>query len=181
MQDLTRGVQGSILTVALMLSACGGSASSPTLPSSTAPPSSVSPSSVTNWKVTQRFVSVTGPDNCWVRYQRGWLTGAVFPDLPMSVNRSGGSITLESGFFQVNYRGTYSGTEFSASGVNPLDGGGTPCQDGTSFQQMPGTSNLSGRFSADDQSLSATEVNSYRLTTGEPVTYTWDWQASRPN
>ena len=67
----------------------------------------------------------------------------------------------------------------SAAGVKPLGGGGKPCEDGTSFQQMAGESNLSGRFSADDQSLSASEVNSYRLTTGEPVTYTWDWQATR--
>jgi hypothetical protein len=101
----------------------------------------------------------------------------------MSVNRSGGSggvITLESEFFAVNYRGTFSGTEFSASGTHTLEGGGRTCEDG-SFQQMPGTSALSGRFSVDGQSLSATEVNSYRLTTGEPVTYTWDWQASRQN
>jgi hypothetical protein len=97
----------------------------------------------------------------------------------MSVNRSSGAITLESEFFQVNYRGTYSGADFTAAGNQALEGGGKPCDDGTSFQQMPGTSHVSGRFSADDQSLSATEVNSYRLNTGELLTYTWDWQASR--
>ena len=40
-------------------------------------------------------------------------------------------------------------------------------------------SDLYGRFSADDQTMTATEVNSYRLTSGEPVTYRWDWQATR--
>jgi hypothetical protein len=159
--------------VALILTACGRGASSPT-PASTPSPAS----SETRWAVTQRFGSVVGPDNCWVQEQRARWTGAVFPDLPMSVTRSNGSITLESPFFQVNYRGTFSGADFSATG-GPLEGGGTPCKDGTSFQQMPGTSNLSGRFSADDHSLTATEVNSYRLTTGEAVTYTWEWQATR--
>jgi hypothetical protein len=90
------------------------------------------------------------------------------------------SITLESCCFQVNYAGTVNGNAFAASG-GPLEGGGRPCRDGTSFQQMPGVSNLTGRFSDDTQQLTATEVNSYRLTTGEPVTYTWDWQATRRN
>ena len=134
---------------------------------------------VTNWIVTQRFVSVSGPDNCWVREQRQRLTGVVFADLPMAVTRSNGAIRLDGSFFQVNYRGTYTGTEVTASGVAPLEGGGRRCQDGTSFTQMAGASALSGSFSADDQRATLTEVNSYRLTTGELVTYTWDWQATR--
>jgi hypothetical protein len=133
---------------------------------------------MTNWTVTQTFVSVTGPDNCWVREQRQRLTGAVFPDLPMAVTRSAGSIKLEGDFFQVNYAGTFTGSDFSATG-GPLSGGARPCQDGTTFQQMAGTSNLTGRFSADDRSVTATEVNSYRLASGEPVTYTWAWQGKR--
>ena len=60
-----------------------------------------------------------------------------------------------------------------------MDGAVSPCQDGTSFQQMPGVSVLSGRFSADDQLMTATEVNAYPLTSGEVVTYTWEWQAKR--
>jgi hypothetical protein len=99
----------------------------------------------------------------------------------MAVTRSAGTIKLEGDFFQVNYAGTTSGSDFSATGAQPLEGGGRPCQDGTSFQQAPGVSSLSGRFSADNQQLTATEVNSYRLTSGEPVTYTWDWQATRRN
>jgi hypothetical protein len=174
-------MKARILTpaIVLILTACGGGSSSL---NQTSPitPTAPAASAATTWKVTQRFVSVTGPDNCWVREQRARLTGAVFPDLPMTITRSGGSIALQSGFFQVNYAGTISGSEFSASG-GPLEGGGTPCNDGTSFQQMPGVSSLSGRFAADDQSLAATEVNAYRLTSGEPVTYTWDWQATRQN
>jgi hypothetical protein len=44
---------------------------------------------------------------------------------------------------------------------------------------MPGASVFSGRFSADDQLMTATEVNSYPLSSGELVTYTWEWQAKR--
>ena len=168
--------QISSLLVVLILTACGCASSSPTQPSS-----SSAVSARTEWLVTQRFVSVSGPDNCWVREQRARLVGAAFPDLPMSIARSGRSITVEGGFFQVNYAGTVSGSEFSASGIRPLEGGGRPCQDGTSFQQLPGTSALSGRFATDDQLMTATEVNSYRLTSGEPVVYYWDWQARRRN
>jgi len=44
---------------------------------------------------------------------------------------------------------------------------------------MPGVSVLSGQFSADDQLMTATEVNSYPLMSGEVVTYTWEWRAKR--
>lgn len=166
------------LTVALTLSACGGD-SSPIAPSPPqAPPA---PSAAANWTVTQTFVSVTGPDNCWIREQRSRWTGAVFADLPMTVGRTGGVITVDGTFFQVNYTGTFSGNDFSATGRQPLAGGGTPCQDGTSFPQRPGVSNLSGSFSADDQVMTASEVNSYTLTSGEPVVYTWAWRATRRN
>ena len=170
-------VQISMLALTLIVTACGGGPSSPTATEPPAPPVS----SVTNWIVTQRFVSVTGPDNCWVREQRVRWTGAIFPDLPMTITRTGGAISLDGDFFDVNFAGTASGNDFSASGKQPLGGGGRPCQDGTSFQQMAGVSTLSGRFSSGDQLLTATEVNSYRLTSGEPVTYTWDWQATRRN
>ena len=155
--------------------ACGGQSLS--APSSTLPTTTQTPSG--QWMVIQRFVDVSGPDNCWVREQRDRLSGAVFSDLPMSVTRANGSITLEGEFFQVNYSGTISGSDFVATGVKPLDGGGRPCKDGTSFSQKPGVSNLTGHFAADDQSMTATELNSYQLTTGEPVTYTWAWTARR--
>jgi hypothetical protein len=175
----------STLAVALSLTACEGGGSSPTQPTGTSPASSppTSPpasSPVADWSVTQRFVSVIGPDNCWVREQRARWTGAVFADLPMTVTRSGSSILLEGDFFEVNYAGTFNGSEFSASG-GPIGGGGPhTCPEGV-VQQMPGVSNLSGRFSADAQQMTAAEVNSYLLTSGEAVTYTWDWQARREN
>src|SRR5687768_11800506 len=178
-------MRGRFWTVAitLLLPACGGGSSSPAPSSPTAPSSPAPPapsSTVTNWEVTQTFVSVDGPDNCWVRSQRQRLTGAVFPRLPMTVTRSDGVIRLDGSFFQVNYVGTYAGTELTASGVAPLTGGAAAaCPDGTVVTQMAGASALTGRFSADDQQSTLTETNSYRLMTGELVTYTWDWQATR--
>ena len=166
------------LTVVLTLSACGGD-SSPITPSPPPPPPA--PSAAANWTVTQTFVSVTGPDNCWIRGQRSRLTGAVFGNLPMTTTRANGVITVDGDFFQVNYTGTISGNEFSADGRQALTGGGTVCPDGTSVQQGPGVSNLSGSFSADDQIITASEVNSYTLTSGEPVVYTWAWRATRRN
>ena len=159
--------------LAMGLPACHPS--SPTSPT----PAPAPTGSATLWSVTQRFASVTGPDNCWVREQRARWTGAVFPDLPMTITRSAGSVMLEGEFFDVNYAGTVSGPQLSATGVRPLAGGGRPCQDGTSFEQRPGVSNLTGRFSPNDRELTATEANSYLLTTGELVTYVWEWQATR--
>jgi len=172
------------LIFAVMLAGCGGGASpsSPAAPSTPVPATPAPPAgsdSVTSWSVTQRFVSVTGPDNCWVREQRQRLTGALFPGLPMTVTRSNGVIRLDGSFFAVNYVGTFNSSDLTATGVAPLAGGGSPCQDGTSFTQMPGESNLTGSFSADDQSATLTEVNTYRLTSGETVTYTWGWEAKR--
>jgi hypothetical protein len=177
-------VEVFLFTVTLALTACGGGPSSPTPPSSTAPPQPAPTATlpgVTNWLVTQRFASVTGPDNCWIREQRQTWTGAVFPDLDMVITLSGSSIKLDSGWFAVNYAGTSAGSDFSASGTAALEGGGRPCRDGSSFTQMPGTSRLTGSFSGNGQALTATEVNSYRLTSGEEVTYTWEWQATRRN
>lgn len=166
---------GCLALAAVLITACGGGQSS----ASSSPTAPTTPSKPTyDWVVTHRFESVSGPDNCWVQLQRASLTGVVFSDLEFSVTRSNGSIRFESPWFQT-YVGTLNGTDFSARGEKPLQGGGRPCADGTSFTQLPGVSDLSGRFSADDQSLTATEVNSYLLTTGEPVTYRWDWQATR--
>ena len=109
----------------------------------TAPSPSLSPTPTptptgqrTEWRVTQRFVSVVGPDNCWVREQRDRWTGAVFPDLPMTVTRSGNAIALESSFFQVNYSGSVSGNDFAASG-GPLEGGGSRVETGRRFSRCP--------------------------------------------
>jgi hypothetical protein len=165
------------LAAVLTLTACGDG-QSPTAPTTSSPSPGPSPNPTYDWIVTHRFESVTGPDNCWVQEQRQRLTGVTFPNLEMSVTRSGNSIRIQSPWFQ-DYVGSMTGNDFSASGVQPLEGGGRPCADGSLFTQLPGVSNLSGRFSADDRGMSATEVNSYQLTTGEPVTYRWDWQAQR--
>ena len=176
-----------MLAAVLTITACGAgdgqssTSSSPTAPTTASPaPTTPSPAPATgfDWVVAHRFESVTGPDNCWVRMQRDSLTGIAFSNMEMSVTRSTGSIRIESPWFQ-DYVGTISGNEFSARGENALEGGGKPCADGTLFTQLPGVSDLYGRFSADDQAMTATEVNSYRLTSGESVTYRWDWHATR--
>lgn len=170
------------LAVALSLAACGGSspgAPAPT-PNPTLTPTPTPTPSTTNWSVTQRFGSVTGPDNCWVNEQRVRWTPAVFPNLPMTVTRAETSVTFKGDFFQVNFTGTMSGSEFSATGDKPLAAGGGGCQNGTAFPQLAGVSKLTGRFSSDTV-MTASEVNTYPLASGGTVTYTWEWQATRVN
>ena len=165
------------LAVALSLAACGGS--SPSAPAPTPNPTPIptpTPSTGTNWSVTQRFGSVTGPDNCWVTEQRARLTPWVFPNLPMTFTRTETSVTVKGSFFQVNYTGTMNGDQFSATGDKPLDGGGGAC----GFVQLAGVSTLTGRFSSDTE-MTASEVNTYPLASGGTVTYTWEWQATRVN
>jgi hypothetical protein len=168
------------LAVALSLAACGGSSPISPAPTTPTPSPTPTPSTGTNWVVTQRFASVTGPDNCWVNEQRVRWTPAVFPNLPMTINHADASITFKGDFFQVNFTGTMSGSEFSATGDRSLEGGGGGCQNGTAFPQLPGVSKLTGRFSSDTV-MNALEINIYPLTAGGTVTYTWEWQATRVN
>ena len=164
------------LAIAVLVAACGGSSPSSPAPAQTPNPP---PTAVTNWLVTQRFGSVTGPDNCWVNEQRARWTPAVFSGLPTSVARAESSVTLKSDFFQVNYSGTMSGSEFSTTGDKPLDAGGGVCQNGGGpFPQLAGVSKLTGRFSSDTV-MTASEVNTYPLASGGTVIYTWEWQATR--
>ena len=174
------------LVFAMALTAWGCSGKSPTQPASTGSPSSSQSASpaqpgVTDWSVTQRFGSVTGPENCWVQAQRARWSPAVFPDIPTKVTRADGSIKVTSGFFQVNYAGTFVGSDFSATGEIPLVGNAAvPCP-GETVQQLPGVSTLSGRFSSDDRVFTATETNTYPLASGGTVVYKWEWQATRHN
>src|SRR5215212_10931701 len=117
-----------LLIAAVLVAACGGSPSptrsSPVVSSTTtASPSTPVASAITNWNGAQRFLSVTGPDNCWVREQREWLTPSRWPDLPIKITRSAGSITVESEYWAVRYVGKADGSEFSATGTEPLEGG----------------------------------------------------------
>lgn len=104
----------------------------------------------------------------------------VFSNLQMIVTRADASVTFKSDFFQVNFAGTMSGSEFTADGERALPGGGNGCQNGTSFPQLPGVSKLTGRFSSDTV-MTASEVNTYPLAAGGTVKYTCEWQATRVN
>jgi hypothetical protein len=166
-----------VATAVLMFAACGRGSSSLMPSTPTAPTTPTSPT--TSWVVTQTFVSVTGADNCWVRSQRARLTGVGFADLEMTVTRSAGAISVQSIWFN-SYTGTVAGDQFIARQSVTLEGGNPmDCGSGNIIVQQSGVSNLSGRFAADDQTLSATESNVYPLNTGETVTYTWDWKAKR--
>ena len=176
-------MHGIVLTiVALVFTACGGGSppSTPTTPTpSSSTPAPAPSSSTTNWLVTHSFVSVTGADNCWVQRQRAGLTGVVFSDLDMSVTRSGGAISIQSQWFSA-YTGTHGGNQFTSRQAGALESNSPhDCGAGNIIAQQPGVSYLTGRFSPDDQTMSATESNVYPLNTGETLTYTWHWEARR--
>jgi hypothetical protein len=115
-----------------------------------------------------------------VNAQRANLTALIFPNLPMAVTRADPSVTFKGDFFQVNFSGTMSGSEFSATGDKPLSGGGGAACPTGSVMQLTGESKLIGRFSSDTV-MTASEINTYPLAGGGTVTYTWEWQATRIN
>jgi len=138
--------------------------------------------SATSWNLTHRFVSVTGPDNCWVREQRERLTStwAVVANQPMSVTRENAAIGIDAEFeigTPYTFVGTVNGAAVSATDDRPAGGGA--CRDGSQFEQRSGVANLAGRFTANDREFTGTVVNSYQLTSGGEVKYTWDWNATR--
>ena len=185
------------LCVVLLLisaSACSGGNSTTTSPSPTptaiptAPTSSAAPAPVPaqipgeRWNLTVVFRSVSGsPAACvssyseYVRLSYDWL---------MAIQRSGESMVLiydvgNVGEGLTQYAGTAVGKEFTAARATGNGNGRIFCSGGQTFDARSDSSQVSGRFSDDGRTLTATEVGSYRLASGETLTFRSDWTASR--
>jgi hypothetical protein len=185
------------LCVVLLLisaSACSGGNRTTTSPSPmptaipTAPTSSAAAAPVPaqipgeRWNLTVVFRSVSGsPAACVSRYSEylrlsyDWL---------MAIQRSGESMVLiydvgNVGEGLTQYTGTAVGKEFTAARATGNGNGRIFCSGGQTFDARSDSSQVSGRFSDDGRTLTATEVGSYHLTSGETLTFQFDWTASR--
>jgi hypothetical protein len=176
----------ALLVVTLAVTACdGGYSVSPTGP---APPVSTDtrpdPPQVRGdrWNLTTIQRAVTGPGSkiCW-RNADGTRI-----EWRMAVQRSGQSVSFlydvdNWPLDHVELKGMIEGEQFTASadrigddGSEPWTGG-FPC--GGTQVKFLFEAEVSGQFSASGQALTATEVMTYRLTSGEVVSITHNWVA----
>jgi len=95
----------------------------------------------------------------------------------MTIERSGESVHLvasAAGDGDWGYQGTVVGDEFSATDAYP----GYFLCGGARFDYRA-EQHVSGRFSGDGHTLTAQEVDSYRLNSGETVVETVEWSATQ--
>ena len=128
-----------------------------------------------------KFVSVTSPVECLVTERTVELQKTAFSNGPTTIKRSGNSLTIISNlfgnFFGVSFAGTVTGSDFTATGA--LSGGDWSCQNGTVIRHQPGTARAVGSFSSDGHQLTATDVHTFPLPSGEKDDYTWTWAGTR--
>lgn len=164
------GVTATAMT-ALLLAGCNES--SPTEPKLVAPTPSASAPTPTPpppeiWSLTSQVTGATGgfciylPD-----------VGSVFRTT-FVLQRSGNSVSflMTDPIDWEGYTATLTGLNFTAT-IPAFDSGAGMC---THYRQLE---SLSGSFSEDSRHLSATEVWSFALDSGEVVTRTFHWSASR--
>ena len=127
------------------------------------------------WNITATINSITGPVVCWApRTDIG--TTAHTPT--MAITRATDSIRLTVGYGWYDpdtYVGTVVGSDFKALG--PSYSGYNVC--GTTQHHWRIEQHVSGRFSSNGRSLTATEVWLYKLPDGDEVAYYIDWTAAR--
>jgi hypothetical protein len=126
------------------------------------------------WRLTTTLRSVSGPDVCWapatnIGKSADWL---------LAIQRSGESVRLvydvrNFPFVDVNHVGKVVAHEVVASSEGWT--GAFAC--GDVRYEFRFEANVVGRFSADGAALTAEEVWSYRLTSGETVKMQFDWGA----
>jgi hypothetical protein len=144
--------------------------SSPTAPKLvTNPTPTPAPAGRNPWKLTDQVIAATGPGTCLYRPSVGMSFSTTF-----ELVKSGNSVrfAMEDPFDWESYTATVNGTNFTAT--NPaIDSGSGMC---VHYRQ---TTSLSGSFSEDGNQLTATEIWSLTLDSGEVVMTTFRWTASR--
>lgn len=172
-----------LFSVGLLVAGCGsGSSVPPTAPTSTASPAPVPPRpdpglvAGERWNLTTTLTSLSGPEVCWA--PRTNIGRSI--DWLMAIQRSGQSIHLlydvrNYPSDHVEHVGTVVANDFTASSESWP--GSFMCGEARSDYRFE--ANVSGRFSADGRTLTAAEVWSYRLTSGETVSFHFDWNATK--
>jgi len=156
---------------------CGASASRPTLilPAPTAP-SPVPSSAAEQWNLTITSRDFAGPDACsiYAKYV------GESDDWSMTMERSGDSIhvsmtLLDDPSAHIEFDGRVVSGVLIATARNSLQG--QVC--GGSRVSLGAERHVSGHFSEDGHRLTAEEVSSSQLSTGETLVFHSDWNATQ--
>ena len=173
------------LVLALLVAGCGENRSTvtPTAPTLIPTRAETSPAETPErWNLTMTVSSITGPRvNCFAPIGAG-IVGTPVRDQIMTINRAAESISFsvpDPWWYETpttSYVGVVVGEDFSAAAPGSY-GGWVTCA-GTRTD-LVWTGHVSGRFSPPGYSLTATEVWSYKFSTGDEVTVHIDWTATR--
>jgi hypothetical protein len=170
------------LVLALLVAGCENRLPAPP----TAPtliPSETSPAATTvRWDLTSTITSITGSrGDCFSPVDWGTI-GTPFHHymFPLTITRSAESIRLvvpDGWSDPYGYVGIVVGEDFTAGGgfgYSYTCSGSPPTRSDVVWE-----GHVSGRFSSDGSSLTATEVWSYKFPNGDQVTVHMDWTATR--
>jgi hypothetical protein len=135
-------------------------------------PSDLATPVIENWRVTATLATVTGPRACFDGRDQLGTSTRVF----LFVRREGSTIDLvhEPGGWDLELAGTMSGDGFTASGGWPLAPAACDVSMHYAFEM-----HVSGRFSADGSTMTATETSTYRLSDGRTIVQTSNWVGVR--
>jgi hypothetical protein len=171
-----RMLGGSVLLVtALGMAACNSHSLPPTAPTSAQSPAPGPTVTGERWNLTATLRSITGPEAC-VSDAARLTIGQPFSWL-ITIQRSGESIHLSVAEADdpSDRLGEYDGTVVDGvltAAIKSLSGR-------TSCGHVRAESSVSGRFSGDGLVLTAENVNSFQLSSGETLLAYYDWSASR--
>jgi hypothetical protein len=161
--------------LALGFAACNSHSLPPTAPTPMQPPAPGPTVAGELWNLTATLRSITGPDACVSDAAR--LTIGQPLSWLITIQRSGESIHLSVAEADdpSDRLGEYDGTV--------VDGALTAAIKSITGQTLCGhvraESSVSGRFSGDGRVLTAENVNSFQLSSGETLLAYYDWSASR--
>jgi hypothetical protein len=171
------------LTIALVLltgSACdhsvSGPSSAPILPTQTTPSRPPEPTTVgERWNVTTTFRTFTEAEACEV--YKTYIGQSTY--WSMAVERSGESIHLvlsdpDNPNDRIDYNGTVVSDVLTAASKNFTEG--RVC--GGSRVAVAAERYVSGRFSREGHALTAQEIISTQLSSGEILVFHFDWSAA---
>ena len=172
----------SFVAVMAILNAPGCS-TSPRPPAATStvsvpvePPSPETTLTGEQWRLTATLKDFTGPEDCSNYAQ---LLGQP-EEWSMTIERLGDSIRLDTSGaaapdVHILWNGTVVSTDFTATTTQAA--AAKVCA--LNRDSLGSEWRVSGRFSDDGDTLTATEVGSFQLTTGEPLVFLGEWTARR--
>jgi hypothetical protein len=161
---------GGLVLAAILTAACDGQPTRPTTQPTPTPPAGE------RWNLTATLRSITGPEAC-ISVAARTTIGQSFSWL-LTTDRSGNSVHLTvSDPDDPALRDEYEGAvvEDVLTAANRRRVGTTLC--GGSRVEVVADSHVSGRFAGDGRVLTAEEVRSFQLSSGETVRSYYEWNA----